>query len=69
MTLRSVLWQWLRFVAVGVSNTLVSWCVYAMLETVGVPYLLAKVICSALVFLAWTYPAQRRLVFLARSSS
>jgi len=34
-----------------------------------VPYLVAKVICSAIVFLAWTYPAQRRLVFLARSSS
>ena len=34
-----------------------------------VPYLVAKVICSPLVFLAWTYPAQRRLVFLARSSS
>ena len=31
-----------------------------------VPYLIAKVICSALIFLAWTYPAQRRLVF-ARS--
>jgi hypothetical protein len=29
----------------------------------GVPYLAAKVVCSALVFLAWTYPAQRRLVF------
>jgi putative flippase GtrA len=29
----------------------------------GVPYLIAKLICSALVFLAWTYPAQRRLVF------
>ncbi|HSN27611.1 MAG TPA: GtrA family protein [Kofleriaceae bacterium] len=34
-----------------------------------VPYLVAKVICSAIVFVAWTYPAQRRLVFLARSSS
>ena len=34
-----------------------------------VPYLVAKVICSAIVFLAWTYPAQRRLVFSARSSS
>jgi len=33
-----------------------------------VPYLVAKVICSAIVFIAWTYPAQRRLVF-ARSSS
>ena len=29
----------------------------------GVQYIVAKVICAALVFLAWTYPAQRRLVF------
>lgn len=29
----------------------------------GVPYLLAKLICAVAVFAAWTYPAQRRLVF------
>jgi putative flippase GtrA len=29
----------------------------------GVPYLLAKLICAAVVFAVWTYPAQRRLVF------
>jgi putative flippase GtrA len=29
----------------------------------GVPYLAAKVVCSVLVFAAWSYPAQRRLVF------
>jgi putative flippase GtrA len=28
-----------------------------------VPYLAAKALCAATVFLAWTYPAQRRLVF------
>ena len=28
-----------------------------------VPTLVAKLICSACVFIAWTYPAQRRLVF------
>lgn len=28
-----------------------------------VPTLVAKLICSACVFVAWTYPAQRRLVF------
>lgn len=28
-----------------------------------VPVLLAKLICAAAVFAAWTYPAQRRLVF------
>jgi putative flippase GtrA len=32
----------------------------------GLPYLVAKVACSALVFLAWTNPAQRRLVFRRR---
>jgi putative flippase GtrA len=29
----------------------------------GVPYLIAKLICAAVVFAVWTYPAQRRLVF------
>jgi putative flippase GtrA len=29
----------------------------------GVPYLVAKLICAAIVFAVWTYPAQRRLVF------
>ena len=29
----------------------------------GVPYLVAKALCAALVFVLWSYPAQRRLVF------
>ncbi len=29
----------------------------------GVPYLIAKLVCAALVFAVWTYPAQRRIVF------
>ena len=29
----------------------------------GVEYVVAKCICAAIVFLIWTYPAQRRLVF------
>ncbi|HEY5923840.1 MAG TPA: GtrA family protein [Kofleriaceae bacterium] len=32
----------------------------------GVPYLVAKFMCSALVFFGWTYPAQRYLVFRRR---
>ena len=28
-----------------------------------VPLLLAKAICAATIFVAWTFPAQRRLVF------
>lgn len=29
----------------------------------GVPVVLAKLACAAVVFAIWTYPAQRRLVF------
>jgi putative flippase GtrA len=29
----------------------------------GVPYLLAKAVCAAAVFVLWSYPAQRHLVF------
>jgi putative flippase GtrA len=29
----------------------------------GVEYIVAKVICAAIVFVIWTYPAQRKLVF------
>jgi putative flippase GtrA len=29
----------------------------------GVPYLLAKAMCAAAVFVLWSYPAQKRLVF------
>lgn len=29
-----------------------------------VPYLLAKLVSASLVFACWTYPAQRRLVFV-----
>lgn len=28
-----------------------------------VPYLLSKLLCAATIFVAWTYPAQRRFVF------
>ena len=31
-----------------------------------VPYLLAKLVCAAAIFVAWSYPAQRRLVFARR---
>lgn len=32
----------------------------------GVPYPAAKALCAAIVFVIWTYPAQRRLVFVRR---
>jgi putative flippase GtrA len=66
-----VTWQQLgRFGFVAVATALLmALAMEVFAVKLRVPYLFAKVICSALVFLAWTYPAQRRLVFLARSSS
>lgn len=60
--------QCVRFGGVAVATALlmaVAMQLFAV--TLGVPLILAKVICSALVFLAWTYPAQRRLVFRRRA--
>jgi putative flippase GtrA len=65
MRLRSVLWQWVRFVAVGVSNTALSWCVYATLEALGVPYLLASAIAFAVGALN-SYLLNRRWTFHSR---
>jgi putative flippase GtrA len=62
MRLRSVLWQWARFVAVGVSNTVLSWCVYATLETLGVQYLVASALAFAVGALN-SYVLNRRWTF------
>jgi putative flippase GtrA len=50
-------------VAVGTALLMAAamWLVAAKL---GVPYLMAKAICAAVVFLVWSYPAQRRFVFV-----
>jgi putative flippase GtrA len=53
-----------RFGLVAVTTALLMALAMQLIAVrLGAPYLVAKVICSALVFLAWTYPAQRRLVF------
>jgi putative flippase GtrA len=56
-----------RFAAVAVATALLmALAMHVIAVKLGMPYLVAKVICAALVFLAWTYPAQRRLVFRHR---
>ena len=37
--------------------------IHILAVLIGVPYLIAKAIAAALVFLIWTYPAQAKLVF------
>ncbi len=56
--------QIVRFGIVAVATaTLMAAAMHLVTVKLGVPYLLAKLICAAVVFAAWTYPAQRRLVF------
>lgn len=37
--------------------------IHILAVLIGIPYLFAKAVAAALVFLLWTYPAQSRLVF------
>ncbi len=56
--------QLVRFGIVAVATALMmAFAMELVAVKMHVPYVIAKVICSALIFLGWTYPAQRRLVF------
>ena len=61
----ALLLQWLRFVVVGISNTVLSWCVYAVLEHAGVHYLLASGLAFVLGALN-SYVLNRRWTFHSR---
>jgi putative flippase GtrA len=63
---RSVALQWLRFATVGAANTVLSWCLYAVLEHVGVHYLLASGIAFAAGALN-SYAFNRRWTFHSRA--
>jgi len=67
-----VTWQQLvRFGFVAVTTALLmAFAMHVCVDGLGIQYLLAKLVCAVVVFLAWGFPAQRRLVFAnARSSS
>jgi putative flippase GtrA len=56
--------QLARFGLVAVATaSLLAVAMHVAVVELGVPYLVAKLTCAAIVFAAWTYPAQRRLVF------
>lgn len=56
-----------RFAFVAVTTALLmAVAMHVFAVQLGLNVLLAKLACSALVFCAWTYPAQRRLVFRRR---
>jgi putative flippase GtrA len=59
--------QCARFGGVAVATALLMAAAMQVFAVkLGIHLVAAKVVCSALVFLAWTYPAQRRLVFNRR---
>jgi len=53
-----------RYATVAIATALLMALAMELFAVVlDVPYVLAKLVCSMLVFAAWTYPAQRLLVF------
>jgi putative flippase GtrA len=59
--------QWLRFAAVGGTNTVLSWCLYALLVGLGTDYLLGSGIAFAAgalnsyaLNLRWTFRSRDR---------
>ena len=50
------------FVAVATA-VLMAFAMKLVAVDLRVPYVLAKLLCAVGVFVVWTYPAQRRLVF------
>jgi putative flippase GtrA len=61
--------QLVRFGLVAVATALLmALLMHVVAVKLGVPLVPAKLGCSAAVFLAWTFPAQRRLVFQGATS-
>jgi putative flippase GtrA len=56
--------QVVRFGAVAVATALLMALAMKLVAVeLGVPYIAAKLLCAVTVFMVWTYPAQRKLVF------
>jgi putative flippase GtrA len=57
-----------RFAFVALTTALAMALMMKLIAVeLGVPVFPAKLLCAAVVFFAWTYPAQRRLVFARRT--
>jgi putative flippase GtrA len=59
--------QLARFGVVAVATALLMALAMKLVAVeLGVPYVAAKLLCAVTIFMVWTYPAQRRLVFRMR---
>jgi len=53
-----------RFTLVAVATALImAVAMQVVVVWIGVPLVIARLVCAVIVFLAWSYPAQKRLVF------
>jgi putative flippase GtrA len=53
-----------RFTLIAVATALMmAAAMHVVAVWIGVPVLAAKLVCAAVVFVAWSYPAQKRFVF------
>jgi putative flippase GtrA len=53
-----------RFGVVAVATALLMALAMKIVAVeLGVPYVVAKMLCAVTIFMIWTYPAQRKLVF------
>ena len=68
MTWRQALWQFLRFVAVGVMNTGFSYLIYAIGLALGLHYALANLI-AMITGILFSFKSQGHLVFQNRNSN
>lgn len=56
--------QLVRFGLVAVATALLMALAMKIVAVkLGVPYVAAKLLCAAVIFAVWTYPAQKKLVF------
>ncbi|MEZ4367611.1 MAG: GtrA family protein [Kofleriaceae bacterium] len=54
-----------RFAAVSLASAvLMAGAMEVATARLALPYLTAKLVCAVVVFVCWSYPAQRRLVFV-----
>jgi putative flippase GtrA len=61
---RADLRQVLAFAGVALGSAiLMAGAMHLACDRAHLPYLTAKVVCAAVIFVCWSYPAQRRLVF------
>jgi putative flippase GtrA len=57
------------YALVALGNALFVASAVTLLSALGTPYLCAKAVAAFIVFVSWSYPAQKRIVFVSAGDS